>query len=205
MFHMSKKRVHIVLTGGSCSGKSTVLNEILANPLSEQWRTIVLPEAATLVFRNTAGNVRDKNYFQQAQNAILDFQQKAVEIFGKAYEDHDKVLFLHDRATIDNQAYLGKAWLEETLETKYGSSIEKEFEKYDAVIHMETAAMGNEKFYELNDVRYETPDEARKLDTRILEAWSPHPAHYVVGLTESFDDKIHQVRTIIQQILDKNF
>lgn len=45
--------------------------------------------------------------------------------------------------------------------------------RYDAVIHMVTAAIGAERFYttENNSVRTETPEQARELDIKVLNAW----------------------------------
>lgn len=47
--------------------------------------------------------------------------------------------------------------------------------RYDAVIHMVTAAIGAERFYttENNSVRTETPEQARELDIKVLNAWVP--------------------------------
>jgi len=48
--------------------------------------------------------------------------------------------------------------------------------RYEAVIHMVTAADGAERFYtgENNEARYETVDEARKLDKKLKNAWTGH-------------------------------
>jgi hypothetical protein len=54
--------------------------------------------------------------------------------------------------------------------------------RYEAVIHLETAANGAEKFYtgENNQARYESAEEARSLDRKLQDAWTGHPSFFVI-------------------------
>ena len=45
----------IVITGGACAGKSTGLVPIQVPPASLGWNPVIVPEAATLVFKGAAG------------------------------------------------------------------------------------------------------------------------------------------------------
>jgi hypothetical protein len=47
---------------------------------------------------------------------------------------------------------------------------------------LETAANGAEKFYtgENNEARYESIEEARVLDKKLIDAWTGHPYYFVV-------------------------
>jgi len=49
-------------------------------------------------------------------------------------------------------------------------------------VHLETAANGAEKFYtgENNEARYESIEEARVLDKKLIDAWTGHPYYFVV-------------------------
>lgn len=62
---------------------------------------------------------------------------------------------------------------------------------------METAANGAEKFYtgENNEARYESVEEARVLDKKLIDAWTGHPAFHVVDNAkgQSFQDKVNRV------------
>jgi hypothetical protein len=62
---------------------------------------------------------------------------------------------------------------------------------------METAANGAEKFYtgENNVARYESVEEARVLDKKLIDAWTGHPHFFVVDNAHSknFDDKVSRV------------
>lgn len=55
--------------------------------------------------------------------------------------------------------------------------------RYDAVIHLVTAANGAEAFYsgENNEARYETVDMAVAVDYKLQESWMGHPHHIVIG------------------------
>lgn len=65
--------------------------------------------------------------------------------------------------------------------------------RYDAVIHLVTAADGAEEFYTLetneDGVRLESAEQARELDQKTGAAWSSHPAHVIIdnstGLREA--------------------
>ena len=62
---------------------------------------------------------------------------------------------------------------------------------------MESAANGAEKFYtgENNEARYESVEEARVLDKKLIDAWTGHPAFHVVDNIkgQSFQDKVKRV------------
>lgn len=66
--------------------------------------------------------------------------------------------------------------------------------RYDAVIHMVTAADGAEEFYASlnNEARYESANEAREKDIKIREAYLGHQRWFLVdNSTGTFDSKIN--------------
>jgi hypothetical protein len=68
-------------------------------------------------------------------------------------------------------------------------------QRYEAVLHLVTAAVGAEAFYITanNAARTETPAEARDLDARLVEAWVGHPHLTVVDNSTRFADKVRRV------------
>ena len=67
-------------------------------------------------------------------------------------------------------------------------------ERYDAVLHLVSAADGAEQFYTTsnNAQRLEKADEkglqiARMLDKKVIEAWTGHPHLRVINNHEDFD------------------
>jgi hypothetical protein len=77
--------------------------------------------------------------------------------------------------------------------------------RYDAVVHLVTAAIGAEKFYTTanNTVRTETVELAAKLDQMVLDAWMGHKNHFVIDNSpdQSFDDKIQRVLSCISVVI----
>lgn len=66
--------------------------------------------------------------------------------------------------------------------------------RYDAVLHMVTAADGADKYYTLeNKARYEKDlDIAKLVDKNLQTAWSGHPHLYIIGNEgDGFDAKIN--------------
>lgn len=54
--------------------------------------------------------------------------------------------------------------------------------RYEAVVHLVSAADGAEKFYskENNEARYESIKEAVELDKKLINAWVGHPHFSVI-------------------------
>ena len=77
-------------------------------------------------------------------------------------------------------------------------------QRYDAVIHMVTAADGAEKFYglESNEARYEGIQRAVEVDHLIQKNWTGHSQLYLIdNNVDSFDEKIKRVeRTVLNLV-----
>jgi CYTH domain-containing protein len=71
--------------------------------------------------------------------------------------------------------------------------------RYEAVLHLVTAADGAEAFYttENNAVRTETPAQARALDQRVRDAWVGHPHLRVIDNSTDFARKVQRVTTAV--------
>ncbi len=95
------------------------------------------------------------------------------------------------------------------LERIYHAQVLEEFnwtipqlrdQRYEAVVHLVTAAIGAERFYTLenNKARMESRPEAIALDGRLARAWVGHNAlHVVENGTGSFEEKIR--KTVLSQ------
>ena len=98
-------------------------------------------------------------------------------------------------------------WQELTSQVGYTS--EELCKRYDAVLHLVTAADGAEQFYTTanNAQRYEQANEeglkiARCLDRKVLEAWANHPHFRVIDNAFDFDCKLNRVLKEISQTLE---
>lgn len=99
----------------------------------------------------------------------------------------ENAVVLTDRGLMDGRAYCSAD--EWTLVTESELSMtthQLRDRRYEAVIHLVTAARGAEKFYSLQqaeggtDVRHESAEEARALCSRTLAAWEGHEHLYIV-------------------------
>ena len=90
-------------------------------------------------------------------------------------------LILCDRGLLDGSAYVKpEMWHQIMDEQGYvpNNLIDK---RYDAVIHMVTAAEGAEEFYNLsNEARYEDAESARARDNALREAYLSHNKYMIV-------------------------
>ena len=64
--------------------------------------------------------------------------------------------------------------------------------RYDAIVHMVTAAEGAEEFYNLsNEARYENAEQARARDKALRECYLGHHQYFMVdNKAKNFEDKI---------------
>ena len=77
----------------------------------------------------------------------------------------EPAVLICDRGLMDTIGYIGhEEWRKLLLRTGW-SNIELRDNRYDAVIHMVTAAIDAEEYYDLdNEARYETVEEATERD-----------------------------------------
>src|SRR3989344_7399315 len=89
------------------------------------------------------------------------------------------VLFC-DRGVPDARAYMDESEFNKVL-AQVGTNLGEVFDRYNAVIHLVTAADGARDFYTLsnNKARTETPEEAIEADERTQRAWIGHP-HLII-------------------------
>eukprot|EP01116_Phalansterium_solitarium_P011777 TRINITY_DN27559_c0_g1_i1.p1 TRINITY_DN27559_c0_g1~~TRINITY_DN27559_c0_g1_i1.p1 ORF type:complete len:545 (-),score=176.15 TRINITY_DN27559_c0_g1_i1:249-1712(-) len=198
----------IVLTGGPCAGKSTALSQISDRLKSLGFRVFVVPEAATIVI--TGGGLWKDAAHMTADQALafegnLMKTKMALEdaFYGIAEASGEPSVIICDRGTMDTQAYLPASSFEVLLD-EYGWSVPNLRDKrYDAVIHMVTAAIGAEQYYttENNAARSETPEESRVLDFKILNAWVGHPSIFIIDNSTGLQQKIQRVVRQVCQVV----
>jgi predicted ATPase len=171
----------VAITGGPGAGKTVAL-EVVQRHFCEH--VLVLPEAASLLFRGGFPRRESVAARRALQRAVYRVQ---VELERMAQEESVAAVVLCDRGTVDGVAYWdgppGSFWQE------VGTTAARELARYAAVIHLRTPAVAA-GYNHLNPLRVETPEQARILDHRILEAWSGHPARTVIESAPSFLDKL---------------
>jgi hypothetical protein len=128
------------------------------------FKVFTLPETATMFVKAGANIIIPNDEFSRAcrmQYSITKNQIEVEDIFYDLAREEDKpCVIICDRGVLDNKAYMDeKVWKAIMQET--GWNTVHMLNRYDAVIHLVTAADGAEEFYSLsNEARSESPELA---------------------------------------------
>lgn len=192
-----------VITGGPGAGKTEIMSHLTQILEERGYKVFIVPETATELILNgihPGNNISMVNF----QDFVLDKQLFKENLYDEAadFYDSNKVVIFYDRGIIDNCAYIDKGPFERMLKSR-GLSFSDAYARYDAVLHLVTAADGAEKFYQWNDptkedvgnnaARLESPEEARVKDKKTLDAWIGHPHLRVFDNSTDFEGKIQRV------------
>lgn len=215
--------IEIVLTGGPGSGKTTGMAHLVDHLTARGWRVLVVPEVATLLLTGGVGDLA--HLAATDRTAYLDVQQRLVamqwslrahfrrlatslaadgEGAGGVGAD-GKVVILHDRAVLDNAAYMDADEFTGVVDQALAKTPAEVAAAYDAVIHLVTAADGAAEHYTLanNEARSETPEAAVALDRAVQDSWLGHPHFTVVGnpVSGGFEAKLTRLLVAVLNAL----
>ena len=199
----------IVLTGGPCAGKTTALVKIVEYFSGMGYKVFTIPEVPTL-FSTGGWNylTPNKQLYYEGERAILETQLALEDQFMRLAEVCTKpVLVVCDRGALDISAYITPEEWEE-ITAMAGTETNRLRERYDAVLHLVSAADGAEQYYTTatNATRYEKADEeglriARELDKKVINAWSGHSHLRVINNHDDFNAKLNRVIKEISNVL----
>lgn len=202
----------IVLTGGPCAGKTTALVNITEHFSNLGYKVFTVPEVPTMVTQSGWNYLtNNKAFYYEGELVILQLQlalEDSVQRMAETLADEQPCVIVCDRGTMDISAYITpEMW--EDLASKVGYTTEQLCSRYDAVLHLVTAANGAEQFYTTanNAQRYEQANAeglriARMLDRKVLDAWSKHPHLHVVDNNSTFEHKLNRVLQEVSQVLE---
>ncbi|MDO5702693.1 MAG: AAA family ATPase [Lachnospiraceae bacterium] len=201
-----KKIIKIVITGGPCAGKSTAMSWI-RNAFSRRGYTVLfVPETATELITGGVApwTCRSNADYQKCQ---VDLQLTKERLFIKAAEGMpgEKILIVCDRGVMDNRAYMTAEEFGEVVDALGGDEVQWR-DSYDAVFHLITAANGAEDFYSNanNSARYESVEEARALDDRLIAAWTGHRHLRIIDNSTDFEGKMLRLESEIAGFLTED-
>lgn len=120
------------------------------------------------------------------------------------YNQSHRILCTNTKqGTMDTAAYMTAENFDVLLDDYNWNVVDLRDKRYDAVIHLVTAAIGAEKFYttENNAARSEDLSQARDLDFKVLNAWVGHPHIRIVDNSTGFSQKINRVEEVICQVV----
>jgi CYTH domain-containing protein/predicted ATPase len=200
----------IALTGGPCAGKSEVLEALKAEFGDKLY---VLSEVATQLLEvpYEQGGVgipgKDVDWSQEWQDSfqrqIIEKQlEKEMLLTQIASLDQEGAVLLCDRGVLDGAAYTDGG--REKFLKQHKLELEKCFELYDAVIHLNSLATDNPKMYEdllhTNPSRFEDGETARALDESIARAYSGHEALIRISTQPTIEDKILYCSQVVEKV-----
>lgn len=190
----------IVLTGGPCAGKTTILAAV-ADHFGNQVGFV--PEVATMLLsggwpmpgRDIEWTPEWRDAFQRAVAATQIELETAYTLHA---QQHGQLILVTDRGLMDGAAYheTTDAFLESTgLDTAA-------LLRYDAVIHLESLAVAQASLYSQgnNASRFESLEAAAQLETATRRAWSGHARHLIVDGAD-LEHKLRATIEIIEQHL----
>lgn len=196
----------IVLTGGPCGGKSTVLRAI-KEEFGDQ--IVLVPEVATILleggFPVPGKDLPWSEEWQTAfQSAILPLQKSLEDAREMVAKSKCCRLVICDRGILDGAAYT-PGGLDE-FNSRYNVNTAAALARYGAVIHLESLATADPEKYGKsgNEGRFEPLERARSLEMATRSAWSGHSHQIIVSGRRGIDGKISEVIGIIRFILADN-
>ncbi len=195
----------IVLTGGPCAGKTTALVKVIEHFSSLGYKVFTIPEVPTMFSQSGMDYLTDnKDFFYEGEKATLEVQLELEDKFQRIAERcTEPSMIICDRGAMDISAYMKpEMWEKITASVGTSTSMLRDH-RYDAVLHLVSAADGAEKYYTTcnNRQRTEGLTLARELDKKVINAWTGHPHLRVINNHEDFNNKLHRVLNEISNVL----
>lgn len=194
----------VVLTGGPCAGKTTVL-EVLRQEFAGQ--ALVVPEVATMLlsggFPVPGKDIAWSPDWQAAfQSAVLPVQIQLEVAYELRAAEQGAGLLICDRGRLDGAAYTPGGLVE--FCRRYGVDVAEAFAAYAAVLHLESVAVGDPDFYGKanNSARFEDMEAARALELATRGAWVGHPSWTLVSCAGGIEGKIRAVCGAARRLLE---
>ena len=195
----------IVLTGGPCAGKTTALIKVIEHFNSLGYQVFTIPEVPTM-FSQAGMNylTPNKALFYEGEKATLEVQLALEDKFMRMADACEQpAIIVCDRGTMDISAYMKPEMWQDITQAVGTDTQRLRDDRYDAVLHLVSAADGAERYYTTanNRERTEGLELARLLDKKIINAWTGHPRLRVINNDDDFDRKINRVVKEISNVL----
>jgi predicted ATPase len=187
----------IVLTGGPCGGKSSSMSHLSEFLRAHGFSVYLVPEAATLMMQagvSFANCTRDQLIDTQAELCRVQLSLED-SMYRLALQHTSPAVILSDRGAMDGKAYLESDMWNDMLKRNNWTTRTLREGRYDGVAHLITTAVGAMEHYNNanNRMRSEKPEEARKIDETLQQAWLGHPHVALFDNSTNFAGKLQRV------------
>ncbi|HEY9551037.1 MAG TPA: AAA family ATPase, partial [Prevotella sp.] len=170
------------------------------------FKVFTIPEVPTLFSQSGMDYLTsNKGFFYEGEKATLEIQMALEDKFVRmASECEEPALIICDRGAMDISAYMSPEMWNEITAAVGTSTSELRDHRYDAVLHLVSAADGAEQFYTTsnNKQRTEGIELARRIDKKVIDAWTGHPHLRVINNHEDFSNKLYRVLKEISSVLE---
>ncbi len=194
----------IVIDGGPCGGKSTICNILIQKLAQMGWTLILLEEAASEFGRSglKPDLFNDGDFQTQLMEYIIEKEDRWIKA-AKLIKSKKKVIIC-DRGSMTGKAYIRPDLFSGILDAQGYNIVNLRDARYNAVIFLRSVAVDAPHLYtcENNPQRNEkTPEEARALDERTLEAWTGHPHLRIIDNSTDLEGKARRVFEEVCRVL----
>ena len=205
----SRRRPYVVaITGGPCGGKSTIMKSLKLAMDEAGVYSYTVPECPTMLITNGACYPGESSVERLLtfETQMLNLQLVMENSFINIADTYDKpsIVFC-DRGACDISAYMPRNCWERILSISGHHEYEL-LSRYNAVIHLTTAAEGAEKYYTTanNTARKETLEEAREMDKKTRDSWKFHQNRMIIdngreGMQGKIDEAVSFIVEDIQR------
>jgi len=187
----------IVITGGPCAGKSSVMPRIQEELGRLGYKVLIVSESAT-EFLTHGAQYSDPKF----QRYLIEYQLERERIYENfARQQEGDTLIVLDRGCLDCKAYMPEDEWAEVLKELHTNEIEIR-DSYDAVFHLMSTAKNSDLIYtqENNAARFESSEDAAiAADDAVYNVWASHPRRVVIENYPDFEDK---VKMLIKEIIE---
>lgn len=197
----------IVLTGGPCAGKTTILNAVSKYLKQKQIPVVTVPETATeLIINGMTPNDENMYDFQSlVMKRQLIKEKDALQYVQKNFANYNKCVIIYDRGICDSAAYLNDHKDFQKLLSENGLNETWVLDNYDLVLDLLSLAVCKKETYNLsNEVRTEAVEQAAILDNKTSNAWAKHHNLKLLSSEVSIEEEANTVIGYINNLLNEN-
>ena len=194
MIERCDKLKKILITGGACAGKTTVL-EIIKNYLVDNnYNVTIIEEVPTKLITNDI--TPDKIGRMEFQELIIKTQ-----IDNENNCDYDGVV-VFDGSPIDSMKFITREKFDKFAE-KYNTDFEKIINGYDGIIFLETVAKDFPELYsnENNKARLTDIDVAIIRNDKLFNIYNSSSKIYLIKPDKDIENKKKKVIEVIEKIV----
>lgn len=193
----------IVVTGGPCAGKTTILSSLQQKLGDLGFTPVIIGETATeLILSGIKPGPLDNLDFERQ---IFQYMIEKEDRFEKAAQQikGEKKVIICDRGLVDISAYVSSRELDLILGEANQTMVDIRDKRYDAVIFLRSVAVDAPDIYTRanNAARRETLEEAKVSDERTLAGWVGHPHVAIIDNSTDIKGKSQRVLQAICRVL----